>query len=302
MRVGLHLPQWGGDANRAGVLAVARAAETAGFDSVWVADHLTHPMRTETTYPYGSGGVPWGPDDGFLEAFSTLAVVAGATERIGLGTSVMVMPMRHPLEVAKTMATIDVLSGGRLIVGAGAGWWEEEYRTLEQQFARRGDRFDDQLRIIKTLWRTGRVAHEGEFYEFAEVASEPAPTRPGGPPILIGGMGARAIRRAGGLGDGWHAIGADADVLAAGHAQARRAAVEAGRDPATIGLSTSVGLPSDSQKAGDRLIGLAEAGVGHAVVNVHDQTRAGLEGAIERVATEVLPRVRENTQAVVDAT
>jgi probable F420-dependent oxidoreductase len=294
MKIGVHLPQWGADATRSGVLSVARCAEDAGLDSVWVADHLVYPVRSESAYPYRADGTPFGPEDGFLEAFTMLAAVAGATSRVQLGTSVFVMPMREPLQIAKTVATLDVLSEGRVILGIGAGWWEEEYRALGATFARRGRRLDEQIQIVRALWRDGRLEHHGEFYDFDEVVCEPRPVQPGGPPILVGGMGAPGWRRAARLGDGWHAVGSHEETLSEGLAEVRRLAAESGREPDEVGLSTSAGLPADPERALKRLIRLGETGVRHVVLNVPGDTASEMCAAIERLASEVLPEVRRS--------
>jgi probable F420-dependent oxidoreductase len=291
VKVGVHIPQWGPEATRHGVLAVARAAEAAGLDSVWVADHLAFPIKSESTYPYRSGGTPFTAEDGFLEAFTTLAAVAGATERVALGTSVFVMPMREPVQVAKTVATLDVLSGGRVILGIGAGWWEEEFRAVGARFAARGRRLDEQIAIVRALWRDGVAEHHGEFYDFDELASLPLPAQPGGPPIWIGGMGKPGWRRAATLGDGWHAVGSHDETLREGHAEVRRLAEGAGRDPESVGLTTSAGLPPEPERAVNRLVRLARAGVHHVVLNLAEDTTAAMCAAIDRLAAEVLPAV-----------
>jgi probable F420-dependent oxidoreductase len=288
MKVGLHLPQWGAGASRAGVLEVARAAEDAGLDSLWVADHVVHPLGAGSRYPYGDP--PFAPEDGFLEALTTLAVVAGATERVALGTSVLVPTMRQPLLVAKTIATLDVLSKGRTLVGVGAGWWREEFAALGAPFERRGARMDEQLELLRALWRDGAVAHRGRFYEIDELVCEPRPVRPGGPPILVGGMGPRARRRAATLGDGWHALGSHADTLAEGFADVRRIAREAGRDERALMLSTSIALPPEPERALRRLRRLERIGVRHVVVTVPGGA-AGCLAAIELLAGSVLPEV-----------
>ena len=292
MKVGIHIPQWGPDATREGVLSVARAAEDAGLDSVWVADHVVFPLRSESTYPYGHDGAPFAPEDGFLEAFTTLAAIAGATKRVALATSVLVLPMREPLQVAKTVATLDVLSGGRVIVGIGAGWWEEEFRALGAQFERRGRRMDEQIGILRTLWRDGSMAHRGEFYEFKELVCEPRPLQIGGPPILIGGMGSAGRRRAGRLGDGWHALGSHEGTLAEGFADVQQIARAAGRGDCEVALSTSAGLPPDPERAVRRLTRLKRTGVGHVVLNVPGNTAADICSAIKRLGAEVMPDVR----------
>jgi probable F420-dependent oxidoreductase len=283
VKVGIHLPQWGPDATREGVLSVALAAEQAGLDSVWVADHVVYPLVSSSRYPYREDGPPFAPEDGFLDAFVTLAAVAGATERVALGLSVLVLPMREPLQVAKALATLDVLSGGRVIAGVGAGWWAEEFAALGARFEGRGRRLDEQIGILRTAWRDGAVD---------EVALEPRPTQLGGPPILVGGMGAAGRRRAGRLGDGWHALGSHGETLADGFADVRRHARESGRDESALTLSTSTRLPAERDHAVRRLSRLEQTGVDHVVVDVEEDTASALLAGVELLHAEVLPEVR----------
>jgi probable F420-dependent oxidoreductase len=289
VKLGIHLPQWGADATREGVLAVARAAEEAGLHSVWVADHIVHPLTTGSVYPYRGGGVPFGPEEGFLEAFSTLALVAGATERVRLGTSVLILPMRDPLLTAKVVATLDVLSHGRVELGIGAGWWAEEFSAVSAPFAGRGARLDEQIDVIRRLWSGERTSYAGGFYSFDPVTCRPSPVQCGGPPILIGGMNQHAHRRAVRLGDGWHAVGADPDKIRQGREAIARLCEDAGRDPASILVSTSTGFGRDSGRALSRLEALGEAGVELAVLNIGENTAAAAVAAIGRIATEVMP-------------
>jgi probable F420-dependent oxidoreductase len=292
MKVGVHVPQWGPSATRDGVLAVARTAEEAGLDSVWVADHIVFPLRSGSVYPYRAGGVPFAPEDGFLEAMTTLAAIAGATERVSIGTSVLVLPMRNPLLFAKEVATLDVLSGGRTILALGAGWWEEEFIALDAPFRGRGRRLDEQIQILRRLWSDGSLAWDGESFRFEEVVCEPRPVQPGGPPLWIGGTGPRARRRAARLGDGWHGLGARTDEIAAGRQEIAGLAAQAGRDPGAVSISTSTGLPAEPERQLQRMLDLADCGLGHVVLNVRGETIPELCSAIERFAGEILPAIR----------
>lgn len=288
MKIGVHLPQWGGSATRSGVLDVAQAAEEGGLDSVWVADHIVFPVESESRYPYRPDGVPFAIEDGFLEALTELAVVSGATSRIGLGSSVLVLPMRDPLTTAKVAATIDVLSGGRLQLAMGAGWWREEFEALGQAFAGRGARMDEQIDILRAAWTSPTFAHEGENYRFAELSCTPLPMQPGGPPLLVGGMNTAALRRAARRGNGWHAVGADLDVLRDGRAKLDEFARSAGRDPGEIVMSTSAGVSADPDRAVARLQALAGIGVEQVVLNF----AGGARDLIDRIAwfaKQVLP-------------
>ncbi|NKQ56110.1 TIGR03619 family F420-dependent LLM class oxidoreductase [Amycolatopsis sp. K13G38] len=290
MKIGIHLPQWGPSASRVGVLDVARTAESAGFDSVWVADHIVYPSKSASTYPYRSAGLPFTAEDGFLEALTTLAVVAGATERIGLGTSVLVLPMREPLLAAKTIASLDVLSEGRVSIAVGAGWWREEFAAVGAPFAGRGERFDEQLRLLRRLWTTGAGSGERE-YRFDEVTCRPLPVQSGGPRLWIGGTGPVSLRRAARLGDGWHAVGRDIDALVRGRQEVERLAREYGRDPNTLAMSTSTGLGRSPAHTHERLLALRQAGLDQVVVNAGgpDASASTICREIEVFASKVSP-------------
>ena len=275
-----------------GVLTIARTIEECGLDSAWVADHIVYPLEGAERYPYSAEGLPFKPQDGFLEALTTLALVAGATSRIALGTSAMVLPMREPLLTAKTIATLDVLSGGRVILAVGAGWWTEEFQALGAPFEGRGRRLDEGIRILRALWSQGSLEHRGEFFSFAEVACEPRPVQRGGPPVWIAGTGSAAWRRAARLGDGWHPLGLGPEQLAEGRAQIDRIARAEGRDPSDIALSTVIGMPSDPGRAVERLLELAESGVAHVILAAPGTSAEERCAAIERFASEVLPVVR----------
>jgi probable F420-dependent oxidoreductase len=292
VKIGVHVPQWGPDATRDGVLKVARTAEAAGLDSIWVADHVVYPLAGGSSYPYRDDGPPFAPDEGFLDALTTLALIAGATERVLLGTSVLVLPMREPVQLANTVASLDVLSGGRVLLGVGVGWWEQEFRALSAPFEQRGNRIEEQIEILRLLWRHGTHAFHGEFYDFDEIVCEPRPAQAGGPPILIGGMGRAGRRRAGRIGDGWHALGSHGGTLTEGFEDVRRHAREAGRDENALMLSTSAGLPDDAGQAVRRLARFADAGVGHVVLNVGANTADDICRGIEFLNATVLPEVR----------
>jgi probable F420-dependent oxidoreductase len=303
VRVGFHIPQWGAGATRSGVLRVARAIEDADLDSVWVADHVVLPRDLASAYPYADAP-PFAPEEGFLEALTSLAVVAGATERVMLGTSVLVLPQRETLMLAKVAATLDVLSGGRACLAVGAGWLEQEFDALGQRFAGRGKRMDEQIDALGRIWREGTVAYEGEQVRFDEVVCLPCPV-PGdqavgstrsdtGIPLWVGGTNPAALRRVARVGDGWHALGMHAESLATGWETIRRHAADAGRDPATISRSTSAVLPDDDETALRRLIRTADVGIDHVVLDIRAPSADHVVTTIERFAERVLPRLREH--------
>jgi probable F420-dependent oxidoreductase len=283
MKVGIHVPQWGPDATREGVLAVAQAAEAAGFDSVWVADHVVIPVKSDSTYPYQNGGTPFGPKDGFLEAFTTLAMIAGATQRLRIGTSVLVVPMRDPILTAKVAATLDVLSGGRLVLGIGAGWWREEFDALSAPFDGRGPRMDQQIALMRALWTGDPVG----FHGLDPVCCRPAPMQAGGPPILVGGMSTAAVSRAARIGNGWHAVGASPEQIVATRQRLAEAAEKAGRSPSEIPVSVSTGVSRDPERTRTRLAALAEAGVELAVLAVAANTTSAIVAGVEQIGKQL---------------
>ena len=293
MRVGIHVPQWGPEATRAGVLEVARAAEDSGLDSVWVADHIALPVTMSTLYPYSRDGTTsFKPEDGFLDALSTLAVIAGATERVGLGTSVLVVGMRHPLALAKAVATLDVLSQGRVILAVGAGWLKEEIEALGADFATRGTRMRETVSALRRLWTAGRAGAEGTQVRFREMVCEPKPMQPGGPPIWVGGTSDAALRRAAEYGDGWHAVGSRVDLLVERRQRLEQFARGLSRDPSRLNFSTSTGLPADPALALNRLRDLKRIGVDDAILNLPADNVREMRVQIERLAVDVLPALR----------
>src|SRR6058998_1811195 len=202
MRFGCHLPVYGPAATRDTLVGFARRAEALGYDSLWASDHVVLPWRIASRYPYNAtGDFPLPPATDFLEPLTALALVAGVTERAALGTTVLVLPHRHPLLAAKMLATLDHLAPGRVILGAGVGWMREEIEALGAPFDRRGAWSDEAIRVMRACWRDERVAHTGEFFRFDALACRPAPAR-GSIPIWIGGHTPRALRRVAELGDG----------------------------------------------------------------------------------------------------
>src|SRR5947209_1431650 len=230
MEFGCHLPVYGPAATREALLAFARRMETLGYDSLWASDHIVIPWRITSRYPYNAtGAFPLPPTTNFLEPLTALAVVAGATERVQLGTTVLVLPHRHPVLAAKALATLDHLAPGRVILGAGVGWMREEIELLGAPYDKRGAWTDEAIRIMRACWQNERVSFRGEFFSFPDVGFAPRPAH-GTIPIWIGGHTPRAMRRVAELGDGWHAAFPCAEKLKGGLAELAAAFRTAGRD------------------------------------------------------------------------
>lgn len=192
MKFGVQLPHFGPLASGEGTVALAAHAEALGFDSVWAGDHIVYPRGQAARF---------GRE--FYECVTTLTWVAAKTVRIGVGTAVLVLPYRNPLVLAKELATLDALAGGRLTVGVGVGWLAEEYAALGAPFDARGAATDEYVRILRALWTEERPRFSGKFFRFGDLVFAPRPRQRPSPPILIGGNTAHALRRAAELGDGW---------------------------------------------------------------------------------------------------
>lgn len=242
MDFGVFLPVSGRAATRNGLMHAAQQAEELGFTTVWAADRIVIPWTVETPYNYnwsGSFFVP--PDVTFLEPLTTLAFLAGATERIRLGVSIMVMPYRNPVYWAKIVATLHHLSEGRFILGVGVGWMEEEFDALgyNELYAARGRVANEHIEIFRVLMSEQHASHEGEFYRFNDIGFEPKGHDGQGMDIWIGGEATPSQRRAGRYGDAWFPYFArisPAD-MSQRWSNVRKAAEEAGRDPSSIVLN-----------------------------------------------------------------
>ncbi len=245
MEFGVSLPSRGALAKPDLILKIAEKAEALRYDSLFVSDHIVLPASYASAYPYSpTRQFPGGAVQDYLEPLATLSYLAHATRRVRLGTSVLVVPYRNPLVTAKILATIDVLSGGRVILGAGVGWMREEFEALATApFEARGEVTDEYLTLMRRSWTTDPVSFEGRHYTVRDVHALPKPVQPGGIPIWIGGHTPGALRRTGALGDGWHPIGQRPPAMllpeeyAAMVKQIHAAAQRAGRDPGSIRLT-----------------------------------------------------------------
>jgi probable F420-dependent oxidoreductase len=183
--------------------AVATAAERLGFATLWAPEHVVLVEQYASQYPYSDGKFPGPPDIPIADPFATLAYAAACTSTIRLGTGICLVPEHNPLVLAKTAATVDRLSGGRLIFGAGVGWLAEEFASLGVPFERRAQRTREYIDVMRKLWTERSSAHDGEFVKFGGVLSYPKPASAAGIPVWFGGESAPALRRVAEYGDGW---------------------------------------------------------------------------------------------------
>jgi probable F420-dependent oxidoreductase len=296
VEIGLHVPQVGSRATPEIIERFARAADEAGYDGLWVYDHVVLQKEQQSRYPYApDGNLGFPPTLNFLEPLTLLAHLAGITERVRLGTSVLVLPMRQPVLHAKIMSTIDFLSGGRLVLGAGIGWWKQEFEVLSVPFERRGKRMDEALQLLRQLWTEEYVDFRGEFYEAVDWACNPKPARPEGIPIWLGGESRAQLERAGKYADGWLATWNMLPRLREHFAIAQEAAAKAGRDASrlTIAVDGAVVLAPDRlEKSAEQLAGLRELGVSHAIVTVHPREVADPAALLDAFAARHLPSLQ----------
>ncbi|MEQ8860500.1 MAG: LLM class F420-dependent oxidoreductase [Pseudomonadales bacterium] len=308
MQIGIHAAQLGRQVDAATVRNFATACDELGVHSLWVSDHVCWPANIESKYPYSDdGSFAATPDMGWLDPLGTLLFIAGCTSRVRLGTTVLILPYRLPVATAKQLATLDVVSDGRLILGVGVGWMAEEAAVLGMPWDQRGKRSDEQLEVFQRLFTESEPSFDGEFYRFPTVGFEPKPVQQ--PlPIWIGGASPAAFRRVARYGHGFHAAFQPLDVVRAEWRQVRAACEAASRDADEITLSLRLYLDPDgvmdpavsvagsAAAMSERLSELAQAGVGHVVLD--PVARGGAAGRLEAVRafmTEVVTPASRDT-------
>ena len=263
MEYGFYLPSGGPAAQPDALASIAKQGDKLGFFCMVMPDHVVQPRSVESQYPYSLTGDLHKAHDAAveerLEQVTTLAFLAGITEHIKLVTSVMIIPYRNPILTAKMLSTLDMLSKGRLILGAGVGWMEEEFELLNAEpFAERGAVTNEYLRAFIELWTSDNPTFEGKYVNFSDITFLPKPVQKPYPPIWIGGGSRPAIRRAAQIGDCWHPVGAipaaplEPEELSEKLVLLRQDAEKVGRDPATIQVSVKAPLYDSNDTSGPR--------------------------------------------------
>ena len=250
MRFGFYLPNSGPTARPEPLSAIARKGDELGFYCMVAGDHILVPREVNSPYPYTADGRFHGGDAvEYMEQLTLLTYLAGITYNIRLVPSVMIVPYRNPLLAAKVLATLDVLSQGRLTLGVGVGWMEEEFEALDAPpFAERGAVTDEYLQAFKELWTSDEPAFEGKYCRFSNIHFLPKPVQKPHPPIWVGGQSRPAMRRAARLGNGWHPVGAipaaplEPEELAQNIALLHKYAEDIDRDPAELEVSMKAPL------------------------------------------------------------
>jgi probable F420-dependent oxidoreductase len=298
MRFGVTIPNNWGIADPRQVLAMGPLAESLGYDSVWVMDHLLN-----------SGYIRERLDDRpYYHPMATLSYLAATTKRVSLGTSVLVLPYHNPVELAKYAATLDQMSGGRVILGVGAGAMTEEFEALGVPFRQRGALTNESMTIMKELWTSPDPRYRSERWNLGGFKFAPKPAQTPAIPMWVGGQSPGAKKRAATLGDGWHPTGLSAEDFRVGREEVRKLAEAAGRDPDALAMSIRVevevgGRPSSQRAAGrarlngdradEMIAGIGayqQAGVDHVVLALNSGDMARITGLMVDIAQTVIPQ------------
>ncbi len=312
IRFGFSLQGRGALADREALGTLARRAEALAYDSIFVTDRMLIPVKSTSAYPYApTGAFPLGPDEPWLESLTAVTWLATITQRIHVGTSVLVIPYRNPVHTAKALATADYLSGGRIILGAGIGWWREEFEAVGVPFEERAARTMESLRIMKEIWTKPRIQFEGRFWRIAEAGGvRPHPAQAPRIPIWIGGHTDAALQRVVAIADGWHPLGLRPPValhppeMAEAVLRLRGLAAASGRDPRTITITFKGPVKLDPAAPRDRtpltgspaqivedLSAYVAGGVEHFVLDFSVPTVPEMLDVLERVAADIRPKV-----------
>ena len=313
MKYGFYLPHNGPTAKPGDLKHIAQKGDSLGFDCMVVGDHVMVPRQSNSQYPYSIGNqVPWGEDGEHLEQLTELTFLAGITEHIRIVPSVMIVPYRNPLLTAKMLATMDVLSEGRLTVGVGVGWLEEEFEALDTPpFAERGAVTNEYILAFKELWTSDIPTFEGKYCQLSNISFSPKPVQKPHPPIWVGGNSRPAMRRAVELGDAWHPVGAtpatplEPEELSTNLEYIKRHADKIGRDQAEVEIAMKAPLYDKEATASGprrRFSGTAnqvaediavysDIGVGHLIFDTRSDDLSHSLQRMAWLAEDVMPQV-----------
>ncbi len=263
---------------------VTEEADRLGFESVWLPEHLVIPVQMEGSPYAGQDHPPIPSDVPVFDPFTYLGFLAGRTTNIRFSTHVYNIGLRHPFITARAVATLDVISGGRAMFGIGASWLEAEWDAVGLDFHTRGRRVDEAIDVCRRLWSEKVIEHHGEFFDFGPVMFEPKPVQQPYPPLIIGGDGPAALRRAATVGDGWIPMNHPLDTIPAAVAKIASLRADAGRAGKTeVTVGGTVASPDDVARYED-------AGVDRVIVRPWQKSREAIDG-IRRYADEVLAKL-----------
>ena len=305
---GLDVGIYGPLAEPETITTLARFAEEAGFESIWLADHVVFPAQFSSKYPFSAtGSFPSPTTDPLLEPIAAMGVLAGATKRLRIGTAVLIIPYRNPVLLARMLITIDQFSGGRVILGAGVGWLKEEFEALDTfDFAKRGKVTDEYIEIFKALSAGGEVGYQGETYSFEPVHSVPGSVQRPHPPVLIGGVSEPALRRVA-RNDGWLAVALGAEEMPERIAALKRICGEQGRRFDDLQMVYKIFINPGEPKQGpfggrdmgsgseaqivDDLKSILDFGFQKIVVRYRGDSAAAQTEQMERFVSDIVPRL-----------
>ncbi|MDJ0866290.1 MAG: LLM class F420-dependent oxidoreductase [Myxococcota bacterium] len=266
---------------------LAQVAEQVGIESLWTVEHVVVPAGYQAQYPYSADGKMPGPEHSPIpDPLIWLAYVAGNTQKIKLATGILILPQRHPAYVAKEVATLDLLSGGRMLLGIGIGWLEEEFAALGIPFDERVGRTEEACAALRSLWKPGAEPFQGDYYRWEALESNPKPAQPGGVPIVVGGHVLGAARRAARVGDGFFPLKTEGGRLAQLLDAMADECAKVGRDPAQIEVTTSFPGPDL-----DAIRRLEDQGVSRLVMGPPAFDRDGLRKGLEGFANGVMAKL-----------
>ncbi|MDO8431486.1 MAG: LLM class F420-dependent oxidoreductase [Candidatus Binatus sp.] len=286
MKLGLMFVNSGPFSNPTLLAHLATTAERCGIESLWTVEHVVIPENYQSPYPYSSSGkIPGGEDVSIPDPLLPLTFIAAITKKVKLATGVLILPQRHPLYVAKELATLDTLSNGRAILGIGSGWLKEEFDSLGLDFHTRGARTDESIKAMRALWSEGSSSFHGKHFNFGPVKCYPKPIQKGGVPIHIGGHSTAAAKRAGRYGDGFFPALGEIPKLKDLFAIMKAEAEKAGRNPASIELSC-MGRPRV-----DDLKALQDIGISRVVIAPPAFDADGLTRGLEKLQNEVIAKI-----------
>ncbi|HEB89608.1 MAG TPA: TIGR03619 family F420-dependent LLM class oxidoreductase [Deltaproteobacteria bacterium] len=282
MKFGLMFANTGPFIQPEGLTLLAQTAEEVGMESLWTVEHVVVPLGYESTYPYSRDGkMPGSEEAPIPDPLIWLTYAAAVTTKIKLATGIIILPQRHPLYLAKEASTLDLLSGGRLLLGIGVGWLEEEFKALNVPFESRGAITDESIVALRELWGPGASEHDGSYYRWPKVESNPKPVG-GKVPIIVGGHSRVAARRAARLGDGF--FPARADKLDECLAELKAECARIGRDPGEIEITTG-GVPTL-----DEVKRLEDMGVSRFTVGPPGFTPDALREGLEKLGNELISK------------
>lgn len=305
MHIGISIPNMGPLTSPEILLDIGQRVEKYGFSDVWVGDHIVFPSQIQSKYPY-PGGFSSSPSEGILEPLVAMSYLGALTSKAHIGVSVLIIPYRNPVLTAKMISTLDVLTNGRVILGAGAGWMAEEFHSVMADYENRGAITDEYIKIYQDLCTSEISSFSGKYYQYENLIMSPKPIQKPYPPIWIGGNGTVALRRAANLGDGWQPISITPEDLKSKTTTLRSNLSALGRKPESVIISPRIFFSVDddppmashvpsihgtTDKIIDMMKRYEEAGADHILMSPRGATREKTVEYVDRLGENILHRL-----------